>query len=147
MPIAFLLPAVPLLQPMPGVITQGVRPEHPAIDIACAPGTPVRAAHDGRSSVERSYTHGITVRLQGSAGLETSYSHLQQALAQGVVSRGDVIGLCGSTGIWSSGPHLHFESNRPELLSTLQRDDQAPATPASIGGIGGTAQALVPLPH
>ena len=123
---------------MPGVITQGVRPGHPAIDIACAPGTPVRAAHDGISSVERSYTHGITVVLLASDGLETSYSHLQQASARGAVRRGDVIGLCGNTGIWSSGPHLHFESNRPELLGNLLRDLPAPAAPASISAIGGS---------
>ena len=147
MPVAILIPALQLLQPMPGVITQGVRPGHPAIDIACVPGTPVRAAHDGQGSQERSLTHGITFVLNGSGGLRTSYSHLEKASASGSVRRGDVIGSCGNTGIWSSGPHLHFESNRPELLSTLQRDDQAPATPASIGGIGGTAQALVPLPH
>ena len=65
MPVALLLPALQLLQPMPGVVTQGVRPGHPAIDIACAPGTPVRAAHDGKARVERSYTHGITLVLMG----------------------------------------------------------------------------------
>lgn len=126
---------------MPGVITQGVRPGHPAIDIACAPGTPVRAAHDGISSVERSYTHGITVVLVGSDGLETSYSHLQQATAQGPVNRGDVIGLCGNTGVWSSGPHLHFESNRPELLGNLLPEQPAPASIGAIGAIGGSPTA------
>jgi peptidoglycan LD-endopeptidase LytH len=128
-----------LLQPMPGVITQGVRPNHPALDIACAPGTPVRAAHDGTARVERRFTHGITVVLVGSDGLETSYSHLQQAVAHGPVQRGEPIGLCGSTGIWSTGPHLHFESNRPELLSNLLRED-----PAGVNGTTGTTTALRP---
>ena len=144
MPVALLLPALQLLQPMPGVITQGVRPGHPAIDIACATGTPVRAAHDGQARVETSYTHGITVVLQGSDGISTSYSHLQSSSASGVVQRGEVIGLCGSTGIWSSGPHLHFESNRPELLGRLLREEPAaPTRPATIGAlvgpIGGSA--------
>lgn len=132
-----------LLQPIAGVITQGVRPEHPALDIACAPGTPVRAAHDGSSRIERSYTHGITVVLVGSDGLETSYSHLQQALAKGAINRGEVIGLCGNTGTWSSGPHLHFESNRPELLGNLLREEPAMAAgqprPSSIGSLAGNA--------
>ena len=131
-----------LLQPMAGVITQGVRPEHPAIDIACAPGTPVRAAHDGDSSVNDTYTHGITVVLAGSDGLETRYSHLQKALATGRVQRGDVIGLCGSTGIWSSGPHLHFESNRPELLGNLLQEE--PTTALSNPFPSGSTTALRP---
>lgn len=143
MPIALLLPAFQLLHPMPGVITQGVRPGHPAIDIACAPGTVVRAAHDGVAQVERSYTHGITVVIHGSDGLETSYSHLQRAEASGAIPRGAVIGRCGNTGIWSSGPHLHFESNRPELLGNLLRDEDAGQAlptaqrtdPADIGAV------------
>ena len=136
MPLALLLPAVQLLHPMPGVITQGVRSGHPAIDIACVVGTPVRAAHDGIARVERSYTHGTTVVLQGSAGLITSYSHLQAAGVSGPVARGAVIGHCGNTGIWSSGPHLHFESNRPELLGDLQREEPSPALENPAPAIG-----------
>lgn len=113
---------------MPGVITQSVRPGHPAIDIACAPGTEVRAAHDGIGHVHRSYTHGITVVIRASEGLETSYSHLQSAEASGQIVRGAVIGRCGNTGIWSSGPHLHFESNRPELLGNLLLEEPLRAT-------------------
>ena len=147
MPVALLLPALQLLQPMPGVITQGVRPGHPAIDIACATGTPVRAAHDGQARVETSYTHGITVVLNGSDGLTTSYSHLQRAAASGIVRQGELIGHCGNTGIWSSGPHLHFESNRPELLSNLLREIPVDAMPQAIGPIGGTPRPLPITPE
>lgn len=142
MPVALLLPALQLLQPMPGVVTQGVRPGHPAIDIACAPGTPVRAAHDGKARVERSYTHGITVELAGADGLITRYSHLQSSLPVGEVRRGEVIGLCGNTGIWSSGPHLHFESNRPELLGTLVPSDPLPSVPGTTVGNPGAVKAI-----
>lgn len=124
---------------MPGVITQGVHPDHPALDIACVPGTPVRAAHDGNARMQRSYTHGITVVLVGAGGLETRYSHLQQALAGGPVQRGEPIGLCGSTGIWSTGPHLHFESNRPELLGNLLRDDPVRLSTGTGTALGPTA--------
>ncbi|MFM8936804.1 MAG: M23 family metallopeptidase [Vulcanococcus sp.] len=89
---------------MAGVITQGVRPDHPVLDIACASGTAVHAAHDVEALVERTYTHGITVVLAGPGGLQTCYSHLQQALATGPVQQGERIGLCGSTGISSTGP-------------------------------------------
>jgi murein DD-endopeptidase MepM/ murein hydrolase activator NlpD len=126
---------------MPGVITQGVREGHPAIDIACITGTPVRAAHDGQGSVRRSRTHGTTFELRGSDGLETSYSHLHTAMPAGFYKRGEQIGTCGDTGIWSSGPHLHFESNRPQLLGSLSTDLDPvpnnlldPATPVATGG-------------
>ena len=147
MPVALLLPALQLLQPMAGVITQGVRPGHPAIDIACASGTPVRAAHDGVARVERSYTHGITVVLNGVGGLTTSYSHLQSAAGSGTIRQGDPIGLCGNTGIWSSGPHLHFESNRPELLSNLLKEIPAETLPQTIGAIGGAPPAGLTAPE
>ena len=147
MPVAILIPALHLLHPMPGVITQGVRAGHPAIDIACIQGTPVRAAHDGQGRQERSLTHGITFVLHGSDGLRTSYSHLDNARAPGPFRRGDVIGSCGNTGIWSSGPHLHFESNRPELLGSLVQDDVKPLPLLpSIRNIGGTPDAIKPQP-
>jgi peptidoglycan LD-endopeptidase LytH len=145
LPVAVLIPALQLLQPMPGVITQGVRPGHPAIDIACVPGTPVRAAHDGQGSQERSLTHGITFVLNGSGGLRTSYSHLENASPSGSYRRGDVIGSCGNSGIWSSGPHLHFESNQPELLGSLVQDEPQPLPLLpSLRNIGGTPDALKP---
>ena len=143
LPIALFLPALQLLHPMPGVITQGVREGHPAIDIACFVGTPVRAAHDGEGHVRRSYTHGITFELHGPDGLKTSYSHLHTVMPAGNYQRGDQIGTCGNTGIWSSGPHLHFESNRPELLGSLIRDDApAIATPKLPLAIGGSPAAI-----
>lgn len=108
-----------LLRPMPGVITQGVRPGHPALDIACNVGTPVRAAHDGQGGARTSHTHGITFELRRADGLVTSYSHLSAARPGGAYKRGDQIGACGNTGSWTTGPHLHFESNRPELLNSL----------------------------
>ena len=135
---------------MPGVITQGVREGHPAIDIACITGTPVRAAHDGQGSVRRSHTHGTTFELRGSDGLETSYSHLHSAMPAGTYKRGEQIGTCGNTGIWSSGPHLHFESNRPELLGSLATE-AAPSpnlmiqTAAELA-TGGSPDALKPQP-
>ncbi|WP_415398680.1 M23 family metallopeptidase [Synechococcus sp. W4D4] len=148
MPVALLVPALQLLNPMPGVVTQDAHAEHPALDIACAVGTPVRAAHDGVATVVRSHTHGNTVVLVGNNGLETSYSHLHSTQAPGTYKRGDLIGLCGNTGIWTTGPHLHFETNRPALLSNLDTSfysdiAQQPSTPsAEVTGIGGSPAAL-----
>lgn len=109
----------PLLRPMPGVVTQGVRPGHPALDIACNVGTPVRAAHDGQGRSRSIHTHGLTFELRRGDGLVTSYSHLSAVKPGGAYKRGDLIGACGNTGTWTTGPHLHFESNRPELLNAL----------------------------
>mgnify|MGYP003330698350 CR=1 FL=1 len=99
---------------MPGVVTQDAHAEHPALDIACAVGTPVRAAHDGVASVVRSHTHGNTVVLVGNNGLETSYSHLHSTEAPGTYQRGDVIGLCGNTGACSCA-----ESSGPRRVALL----------------------------
>jgi murein DD-endopeptidase MepM/ murein hydrolase activator NlpD len=135
---------------MPGVITQGVREGHPAIDIACITGTPVRAAHDGIGSVRNSRTHGTTFELRGINGLETSYSHLHTAMPAGPYRRGDQIGTCGNTGIWSSGPHLHFESNKPELLGSLLLEETPAAVPIIQPdlpvAIGGSPEALKTKP-
>jgi murein DD-endopeptidase MepM/ murein hydrolase activator NlpD len=128
---------------MPGVITQGVREGHPAIDVACAVGTPVRAAHAGEGHAKRSHTHGITFELKGADGLTTSYSHLATAMPAGRYEQGDLIGTCGNTGAWSTGPHLHFESNRPHLLGRLKTTTTPAAlVDAETGGIGGTPEAL-----
>jgi murein DD-endopeptidase MepM/ murein hydrolase activator NlpD len=149
LPVALLVPALQLLNPMPGVVTQDAHAEHPALDIACAVGTPVRAAHDGVASVIRSHTHGNTVVLVGNNGLETSYSHLHSAQAPGTYKRGDLIGHCGNSGAWTTGPHLHFETNRPALLSNLDTSfysevAQEQAKPAaSLTGTGGSPAALV----
>ena len=46
-------------------------------------------------------------------GRTSSYSHLQVVFPPGWYERGEVIGLCGNTGSWSTGPHVHFESDKP----------------------------------
>lgn len=109
----------PLVLPLAGVITQGVHSSHPALDIACSVGAPVVAAHHGSGSTQWSATHGWTFVLQGDDGLETRYSHLVQGAPSGRYSAGEVIGLCGNTGRWGTGPHLHFSANRPSRLADL----------------------------
>ena len=50
------------------------------------------------------------IRIRHSNGLETVYAHCQslRVVTGQKVSRGQVIGIIGSSGR-SSGPHLHFE--------------------------------------
>jgi murein DD-endopeptidase MepM/ murein hydrolase activator NlpD len=84
---------------------------HSGIDIACSPGSPIRATADGIVShsgwTERS---GNVVVLEHGFGFSTVYAHNRAnkvKLGQRV-KRGDIIGYVGSTGK-STGPHVHYE--------------------------------------
>lgn len=96
-------------------MSRGYFAGHYAIDICNGPvpvyGHPAVAA-DGGTVVYAGwyYGYGYHVRIKHANGLETTYSHLSAIkVAKGQkVSRGQTVGLIGSTGN-SSGPHLHFE--------------------------------------
>ena len=85
---------------------------HTGIDMSAAVGAPVMAAADG---VVVAVGHGALgygnyVVIAHGGGIATLYGHLLQTnVTNGQrVSRGQVVGLEGSTG-YSTGPHLHFE--------------------------------------
>jgi len=101
-----------LLLPIVGPITQEWSSKHPAIDIACLEGTPIRAAHSGNAKTYYDWRMGNVVELYGENGLITKYAHLSKTNTEKFYRTGDVIGYCGNTGEWTSGPHLHFESNQ-----------------------------------
>jgi murein DD-endopeptidase MepM/ murein hydrolase activator NlpD len=84
---------------------------HAGIDIAVPLGTRVLASAAGRVAwVGELPDRGRGVIVDHGLGLFTGYFHLSQILAQPgqVVSKGDVLGLAGSTGL-STGPHVHWE--------------------------------------
>lgn len=103
-----------------------------ALDFSFDEGEPVRASNDG--VVRRVYDltkpgdacfhgDGNTGRCAGKEnsvvvghddGLETQYLHFSKVLVHvgQRVTRGETLGLAGSTG-QSSGPHLHFQVQRP----------------------------------
>lgn len=99
--------------PLPkGVISQGFRAGHRALDIAAPIGTPVYAADNG-IVLKSGYTqdgYGGRVIIDHQIDYITLYAHLSQALVQvgDVVQKGQLIGYVGSTGN-STGPHIHFE--------------------------------------
>lgn len=83
---------------------------HLGVDLAAAPGAPVRAANRGVVAlVADLYYTGISVFLDHGAGLVTGYFHLSRAEVQpgDTVARGQVIGRVGATGR-VTGPHLHW---------------------------------------
>jgi murein DD-endopeptidase MepM/ murein hydrolase activator NlpD len=88
-----------------------VKRMHKGIDLQCAKGTPILATANGVvTSSRKNVGFGNLVSLTHSYGFSSRYGHFQKRLVkQGeFVYKGQVIGLCGSTGL-SSGPHLHYE--------------------------------------
>jgi murein DD-endopeptidase MepM/ murein hydrolase activator NlpD len=87
---------------------------HAGIDKAAPTGTPIHAVTDGTVQFAgRHGGHGNYVKLSHGGGIGTGYGHMSRiAVRSGQrVSRGQVIGYVGSTGL-STGPHLHYELYR-----------------------------------
>ena len=84
---------------------------HKGVDFAAPYGTPIHAATDGVVSYAGWHGgHGKYVKLKHNGSIATGYAHMSRfAVKAGQrVSRGQVIGYVGSTGL-STGPHLHYE--------------------------------------
>lgn len=90
----------------------GKRRPHNGVDFAAPTGTPVRSVADAVVQFAgRKGGSGIMVLLKHNDRFSTNYLHLSR-IAPGVrtggrVSRGQVIGAVGATGL-ATGPHLHF---------------------------------------
>ena len=83
---------------------------HLGIDLASLARSTVPAANKGRVAFEGLLgIYGNTVLLDHGFGLFSMYSHLSEIHVQKgqIVSRGDPLGLTGSTGL-AGGDHLHF---------------------------------------
>jgi murein DD-endopeptidase MepM/ murein hydrolase activator NlpD len=84
---------------------------HAGVDFGVGTGTPIVAADDG-VVVSAGWLggYGNAVIIDHGGGVATLYGHQSRlAVSSGAsVSRGEVIGYVGSTGM-STGPHLHFE--------------------------------------
>ncbi|MBS0285469.1 MAG: M23 family metallopeptidase [Proteobacteria bacterium] len=84
---------------------------HRGMDIGAPYGSPIHAASDGVvAQAGRAGGYGNFVKLAHPGGVATGYGHMSRiAVRAGQhVSRGQVIGYVGSTGL-STGPHLHWE--------------------------------------
>lgn len=113
--------STPAITPVKGIFTSGFgyrsdplthgRGVHQGVDIAAAPGQPVRASADG-VVLQASEIGGLgqAVFIAHGFGVTTRYGHMSRIdVRPGQrVKRGDVVGRVGNTGR-STGYHLHYE--------------------------------------
>lgn len=88
----------------------GKRESHSGLDIPAAYGTPIVAAEAGKVTYSGWMNgYGNTIIIDHGGGLSTLYGHNSSLVAKvgQVVSRGQTVAKCGSTG-WSTGNHCHF---------------------------------------
>ncbi len=90
----------------------GKRAFHEGLDISGPRGKTVRAPAKGKVVAAAYDTKmGNYIRINHRHGIETTYGHLSKILVRDgqEIKRGDVLGLIGSTGRYSTGPHLHYQ--------------------------------------
>ena len=84
---------------------------HQGVDITAPHGTPIQAAAKGRVRFAgRDGDFGLSIEIDHGHGVVTRYAHTSKMVVKAgqVVTRGEVIGMVGSTGL-AVGPHLHYE--------------------------------------
>jgi len=103
-----------LMDPVEGYVTDEYdkQKEHYGIDVAAKQDAPVKAVLDGKV-ISASYTleTGYVIEIQHANNLVSMYKHNSKLLKKpgNFVKAGEVIAFVGSTGEFSTGPHLHFE--------------------------------------
>ena len=114
--------ATPSIWPVKGPVSSKFGPRispftgkmafHAGVDISAPRGEEVRSPAKGKV-VRASYDArmGHFIRINHRHGIETTYGHLSKILVRygQEVKRGDLLGLVGSTGRFSTGPHLHYQ--------------------------------------
>lgn len=91
---------------------KGMIPFHKGVDYGVPTGTPIRAPLSGRvQKSEFDSGSGNIIQLGHNNGLRTRYHHLSKSLVKvgDLVRQGQIIGHVGSTGTFTTGPHLHWE--------------------------------------
>ncbi len=89
-----------------------IRRMHTGIDIVVDTGTEINSPGDAKViEVGTRGGYGLVVELDHGFGYTSIYAHLSKAkVKKGQrITRGDLIGLSGSSGRLATGPHLHYE--------------------------------------
>lgn len=103
-----------LFPPIKGPVSEGynIKEKHYGIDIVATHNSPVKSVADG-TVIFAGWTSatGNVIIIEHSYGLLSAYKHNSSLTKeQGErVLKGEVIATAGSTGEFSTGPHLHFE--------------------------------------
>jgi len=103
-----------LFAPVKGHITENynAKAKHFAVDVALAKDTPIKAIAAGTVILaDWTPTNGNVVVLRHNDGILSVYKHAASLTKEqgDIVKSGEVIALAGSTGVQSTGVHLHFE--------------------------------------
>ena len=114
--------STPSIWPVKGHITSKFGPRvspftgkkafHSGLDIGSPRGREIKAPASGKVVAAAHDTRmGNFIRINHGYGIETTYGHLSKMFVRygKRVKRGDVIGLVGNTGRFSTGPHLHYQ--------------------------------------
>ncbi|HDQ16329.1 MAG TPA: M23 family metallopeptidase, partial [Bacteroidetes bacterium] len=101
-------------KPVSGVVSNEFNPAkgHFGIDIVSSESTPVLATLDGTIVLATwSLNNGYVIQIQHSNNIISVYKHNSELLKKegDKVVAGEPIAFVGSTGVQSTGPHLHFE--------------------------------------
>ncbi len=105
------------IRPTQGVLTQGFKSGHYALDIASALNTPIYASAGGVVTKAHTsgwnYGYGRYIVIDHGNGVETLYGHnnILKVSVGDSVKKGQLIALMGNTGrvFGRTGIHLHFE--------------------------------------
>lgn len=103
-----------LFPPVKGSISDpyNAKDRHYAVDVVVAKNSPVKSVADGRVVfAEWTSQTGYVIIVRHGYGLLSVYKHnASLTKEQGdMVQAGEVIATAGSTGEYTTGPHLHFE--------------------------------------
>lgn len=94
-----------------GLFDESGNPIHNGIDFACPEGTKIIATHSGVVDAYVSSDEAlITTITNKNLGIKTIYIHLSEFIKKtgDIVLEGDVIGLSGNSGKYTTGAHLHY---------------------------------------
>ena len=89
---------------------------HSAIDIGASYGSSLLATNSGTVvAVSYEYYGGYYIAIDHGGGYSSRYYHLsaQYVKVGQTVARGELIGRTGNSGVYTTGPHLHFEIHAP----------------------------------
>ena len=103
-----------LFAPVRGPISEGynLKDKHYGVDVVVSTNAPIKSVADGTVVfAEWTAETGNVIIIEHSYGLLSIYKHNSSLIKeQGErVRKGEVIATAGSTGEYSTGPHLHFE--------------------------------------